>query len=127
VTSATSVHSVGSDVTADSYRGAKSRGRVRYIRGMGARGRRFSSAVLVRRMAIESAFGREIEGETNTRPDVRVARLAAGQHGVVSRSQLFELGFGRGAIEHRLGGLLHPIHRASMPAGTDGSRRTDSS
>ena len=33
---------------------------------------------------------------------MRIAALAASQHGVVSRAQLTELGVGRGAIEHRV-------------------------
>src|SRR3954451_21928161 len=95
---------------------------------MSTRGRRGCGAVLVQSrgsavtrspprwaVAIERSFVPEIQGETNTRPDVRVARLAAAQHGVVSRAQLFELGLGAGAIEHRLHGLLHPRRRRALP------------
>ncbi len=47
-----------------------------------------------------------------------VAALAARQHGVVGRSQLAELGFGRGAIHHRLAaGRLHRLHPAVYAVG----------
>jgi hypothetical protein len=43
--------------------------------------------------------------------DLLVAGLAAAQHGVIARWQLFELGFGRGAIAHYLKvGRLHRVH-----------------
>ena len=38
--------------------------------------------------------------------------MAEGQHGVVSRSQLLELGIGPSAIEHRINeGRLRAVHR----------------
>jgi very-short-patch-repair endonuclease len=44
--------------------------------------------------------------------DRLIARLAASQHGVVSRAQLVAAGVRRAAIHHRLaGGRLHPLHR----------------
>jgi very-short-patch-repair endonuclease len=44
--------------------------------------------------------------------DLAIARLAAAQHGVVTRSQLAGLGLGRGAIAHRVArGRLHRVHR----------------
>jgi Transcriptional regulator, AbiEi antitoxin len=40
------------------------------------------------------------------------------QHGVVTREQLRELGFGRHAIDHRIAkGLLHPVRRGIFAAG----------
>jgi very-short-patch-repair endonuclease len=52
-----------------------------------------------------------IEPDLQARPpDVRVAELAARQHGVVSRAQLDDCGLGRHAIEHRLAnGRLHEM------------------
>lgn len=44
--------------------------------------------------------------------DLAISRLAARQHGVVSRAQLTAAGLGRGSIAHRLTeGRLHRIHR----------------
>jgi very-short-patch-repair endonuclease len=43
--------------------------------------------------------------------DLRIAALAAGQHGVVSRRQLLRAGVSKSCIEHRLAvRLLHPLH-----------------
>ncbi len=50
--------------------------------------------------------------------DRELARLAARQHGVVSRIQLRAAGLGDGAIGHRVrAGRLHPIHRAVYAVG----------
>jgi predicted transcriptional regulator of viral defense system len=47
-----------------------------------------------------------------------VWRLAAKQHGVVTRSQLLKAGLGGAAIQHRLGnGPLHRIHRGVYAVG----------
>ena len=44
-------------------------------------------------------------------PDRAIARVAAAQHGTISRSQLLALGVGRGAISYRLRhGALHPLY-----------------
>jgi very-short-patch-repair endonuclease len=44
--------------------------------------------------------------------DAAVARVAAGQYGVVTRAQLAAAGLRRGAIEHRIAaGRLHRVHR----------------
>jgi hypothetical protein len=52
------------------------------------------------------------------RADLVIARLAASQHGVVSRRQLIDAGLGRGAIAHRLQiGWLHPMHRGVYAVG----------
>jgi hypothetical protein len=51
----------------------------------------------------------------------RIAALAARQHGVVSRRQLYAAGLGRGAIEKRLAsGQLHPVHRGVFAVGHPG-------
>lgn len=53
-----------------------------------------------------------------THPDRKLAALAGRQHGVVSRSQLIELGLGRGAIDSRLrSGRLHTVHRGVYAVG----------
>jgi very-short-patch-repair endonuclease len=50
--------------------------------------------------------------------DWAIGRLAEGQHGIVSRSQLSELGLERGAVEHRLKvGRLRPVHRGVYTVG----------
>jgi very-short-patch-repair endonuclease len=44
--------------------------------------------------------------------DRAIARIAAAQHGIVTRKQLLAAGLGHGAIDHRLTQLrLHPVHR----------------
>jgi very-short-patch-repair endonuclease len=53
----------------------------------------------------------EIDGQGRTTAEGAIVRLAARQHGVVARGQLFALGFGRGAIANRLArGRLHRVH-----------------
>jgi len=48
----------------------------------------------------------------------RVFALAAGQHGVVTRTQLLELGVSSQGIKHRLArGKLHPVHRGIYAVG----------
>ena len=50
--------------------------------------------------------------------DERIAELARRQHGVVAYRQLVEMGFGRGAIEHRIAcGRLHRVHRGVYAVG----------
>jgi very-short-patch-repair endonuclease len=47
-----------------------------------------------------------------------IATLADCQHRVVARWQLIALGFGRGAIEHRVRtGYLHPVYRGAFAVG----------
>ena len=54
-----------------------------------------------------------------TTPDVALAELAAGQHGVVTLAQLQALGFGAGSIKYRRGiGRLHLLHRGFTAWGT---------
>jgi hypothetical protein len=60
----------------------------------------------------------EIRGVGWSHRDVAISALANRQHGVVSRSQLAELGLTRRAIEHRLEtGRLHPLHRGVYAVG----------
>jgi len=63
-------------------------------------------------MPAESASDRLYRGHARTRErEVEIAELARGQHGVVSRSQLLDLGLGEDAISHRLAvGRLHLVH-----------------
>jgi hypothetical protein len=50
--------------------------------------------------------------------DRAVAELAGGQHGVVSRVQLGEMGLGRGAVDLRVArGRLHAVHRGVYAVG----------
>jgi very-short-patch-repair endonuclease len=50
--------------------------------------------------------------------DGAIAELAERQHGVVSRTQLMQLGLGRRAIGHRIEcGRLHPLHRGVYGVG----------
>jgi very-short-patch-repair endonuclease len=52
------------------------------------------------------------------RAGTAVWKLAAGQHGVVTRAQLLELGFGRNAIKHRVAkGRLHLLERGVYAVG----------
>lgn len=58
------------------------------------------------------------EQTDQTRPDARIAVLAAQQHGVVRWDQLIDAGFGRGAIDHRVRiGWLHRMHRGVFAVG----------
>lgn len=56
---------------------------------------------------------------TTLRPQARSAwALARRQHGVISRTQLLELGLSQGAIRHRLrSGRLHPVQRGVYAVG----------
>jgi predicted transcriptional regulator of viral defense system len=55
------------------------------------------------------------QGQT---PDLRLARLAERQHGIVTARQLRALGVSRRAREHRIEvGRLHPIHRGVYAVG----------
>jgi very-short-patch-repair endonuclease len=128
VTSATSVSPFGGSVRADSYRGAKSRGRVRITQRVGARGGAFLRSVgalrvsirdtriaTIRAVAIERAICSRSGSKTNFRS---VERLANRQHGVVSRPQLIGIGLGYRGVDHWIArGLLHPIHRGVYAVG----------
>lgn len=58
------------------------------------------------------------EQTDQARPDFRIAKLAARQHGVVSWRQLVDAGLGRGAIDHRVrNGQLHRMHRGVFAVG----------
>jgi very-short-patch-repair endonuclease len=51
-------------------------------------------------------------------PDGRLAELAARQYGVVSRAQLYEIGFDRWAVRRRVeSGRLHALHRGVYSVG----------
>jgi very-short-patch-repair endonuclease len=50
--------------------------------------------------------------------DGRIGDVARGQHGVIARRQLVEIGMGREAIQHRIAsGRLHPLHAAAYAVG----------
>lgn len=72
-------------------------------------------------MPAESAVNRQIDGSQQTRPwplDVRIAELAEGQCGVVSRGQLEGLGLGLDGIERRVRrGRLHRLHSGVYAVG----------
>jgi predicted transcriptional regulator of viral defense system len=54
-------------------------------------------------------------------PDIEIARIAAGQHGVVTAKQLADAGLGRMAISERSrNGRLHRIHRGVYAVGHHG-------
>src|SRR5688572_18804197 len=67
----------------------------------------------------EPQFRAEYGGETESRPDERgIAELAARQHGIVARTQLFDLGFSPRAIDRRIeAGRLHLLHRGVYAVG----------
>ncbi len=55
---------------------------------------------------------------THQPPELAIARLAARQHGVVTRGQLLDAGLGRRAIEHRAAaGRLYRLHRGVYGVG----------
>jgi very-short-patch-repair endonuclease len=70
-------------------------------------------------MSIETALDPDIRGKLQSRcGDEEIAALATRQHGVVSRAQLYSLGLGRRAIEHRLEtGRLLSMHRGVYAVG----------
>ena len=70
-------------------------------------------------MPDETAISHAMHGKRRSHPaDRLIAELAERQHGVVGRSQLAELGIGRGAIEGRLArGQLHRIHQGAYSVG----------
>jgi hypothetical protein len=57
-------------------------------------------------------------GQSTTAPDAALARLAAPQHGVVTRAQLLTAGVDAKAIGYRLKvGRLHELHRGDYAVG----------
>jgi hypothetical protein len=68
-------------------------------------------------MADVGQVGTDIRGELG--PDRRrIAELAARQHGVVARWQLYEMGFKSGAIDRMIAaGYLHSLHRGVYAVG----------
>jgi very-short-patch-repair endonuclease len=61
---------------------------------------------------------RDIADKPDTRPDLRVARAAADQWGVLSLDELFACGLSRDAVSDRaLNGRLHPLHRGVYAVG----------
>src|SRR3954447_14557430 len=51
-------------------------------------------------------------------PDGRLAERAACQYGIVSRAQLYEIGFNNPAVERRIeAGRLHRLHRGVYAVG----------
>ncbi len=70
-------------------------------------------------MELEVAIDTDSHGRSQPRGlDLRIAALAARQHGVVARRQLQALGIGRGAIDYRLQrGRLHLVHHGVYAVG----------
>jgi predicted transcriptional regulator of viral defense system len=61
---------------------------------------------------------RDIADKPDKRPDLRVARAAADQWGVLSLDELFACGLSRDAVSGRvLNGRLHPVHRGVYAVG----------
>jgi very-short-patch-repair endonuclease len=59
-----------------------------------------------------------IDMRSPTTPDQRLAQTAGRQYGVVSRAQLYEMGFDNPALERRIaGGRLHRLHRGVYAVG----------
>jgi hypothetical protein len=55
---------------------------------------------------------KHLTGACGTTPDARVAKLAAGQWGVVTVAQLYECGLSRREVQGRaLRGILHPLYK----------------
>ena len=68
--------------------------------------------------ATRVGFVGDMPDKPDTRPDVLVARAAAGQWGVLSLDELFACGLSRGAVSDRVrNGRLHPIHRGVYAVG----------
>jgi len=68
--------------------------------------------------AIDSRLGRPPSRQVDTRPDVRVAQLAASQWGVASLEELRQCGLSDDAVRVRVcNGGLHPMHRAVYAVG----------
>jgi len=67
----------------------------------------------------DDAAGAELRVvQVGERADAAIARIAARQHGVVTRAQLAAAGLGRGAIGHRITEQrLHPVHRGVFLVG----------
>jgi hypothetical protein len=58
------------------------------------------------------------QGKRHARPDVTVARVAEGQHGVIALDQLLAAGLTRAEVSYRSGhGRLHPIFRGVYAVG----------
>lgn len=69
-------------------------------------------------MADERHFSSEERTESDPHPDAMIARLAAAQHGVVSRRQLLAAGFAPSMITRRVeSGHLVPLHRGVYAVG----------
>jgi very-short-patch-repair endonuclease len=66
----------------------------------------------------ERGVCRDMPDKSPARPDVRLARAAADQWGVLSLDELFACGLSRGAVADRArNGRLHPIHRGVYAVG----------
>lgn len=71
------------------------------------------------RPKVEVARSRDIGGPAQLEPvDIAIAKLAKQQHGVVTRTDLLDLGLGQDAIDHRARtGRLHRLHRGVFAVG----------
>jgi len=75
-------------------------------------------------MASEWHVSGAIATTRGPRADEAIAAIAAKQHGVLSRTQLLDLGVGQDAIKHRIAlGRLHRMHRGVYAVGHRALRR----
>ena len=59
-----------------------------------------------------------IDMRSQATPDQRLAEIARAQYGVISRAQLYEMGFDNPALERRIAaGRLHRLHRGVYAVG----------
>jgi very-short-patch-repair endonuclease/predicted transcriptional regulator of viral defense system len=79
-------------------------------------------------MPDESDVNRDIGGQRNARGvDVRIARVAGAQHGVITHAQLRDLGIGADGIDHRLRARrLLPLYRSVYVVGHQNRSRETS-
>jgi Protein of unknown function (DUF559) len=68
-------------------------------------------------MRTETSVSSAIGTRTRVSIDRTIAELAERQHGVIARTQLRDAGISRDAIHHRLGRVLHQVHKGVYASG----------